>query len=279
MIIAKTITELQNAIEASGASQVGLVPTMGALHEGHISLVRRCVSENDICVVSVFVNPTQFNDKGDLERYPRTPEADAALLEQNGCNIVFMPSVEEMYPEPDTRIFDLGGVAAVMEGAYRPGHFNGVAQIVSKLFYAVKPNRAYFGEKDFQQIAVIKEMNRQIGGIVEIVPCPIVREESGLAKSSRNTLLTEAQRVKAAKISRVLKESVNFVGVKSVKETIEWVEEQFKDDSEFRMDYYSIVDGDSLQDISDWGDSNYIVGCIAIYLGKIRLIDNIKYKK
>lgn len=279
MIIAKTITELQNAIEASGASQVGLVPTMGALHEGHISLVRRCVSENDICVVSVFVNPTQFNDKGDLERYPRTPEADAALLEQNGCNIVFMPSVEEMYPEPDTRIFDLGGVAAVMEGAFRPGHFNGVAQIVSKLFYAVKPNRAYFGEKDFQQIAVIKEMNRQIGGIVEIVPCPIVREESGLAKSSRNTLLTEAQRVKAAKISRVLKESVNFVGVKSVKETIEWVEEQFKDDSEFRMDYYSIVDGDSLQDISDWGDSNYIVGCIAIYLGKIRLIDNIKYKK
>lgn len=279
MIIAKTITELQNAIEASGASQVGLVPTMGALHEGHISLVRRCVRENDICVVSVFVNPTQFNDKGDLERYPRTPEADAALLEQNGCNIVFMPSVEEMYPEPDTRIFDLGGVAAVMEGAYRPGHFNGVAQIVSKLFYAVKPNRAYFGEKDFQQIAVIKEMNRQIGGIVEIVPCPIVREESGLAKSSRNTLLTEAQRVKAAKISRVLKESVNFVGVKSVKETIEWVEEQFKDDSEFRMDYYSIVDGDSLQDISDWGDSNYIVGCIAIYLGKIRLIDNIKYKK
>jgi len=279
MIIAKTIAELQNAIEASGARQVGLVPTMGALHEGHISLVRRCVSENDICVVSVFVNPTQFNDKGDLERYPRTPEADAALLEKNGCNIVFMPSVEEMYPEPDTRVFDLGGVAAVMEGAFRPGHFNGVAQIVSKLFYAVKPNRAYFGEKDFQQIAVIKEMNRQIGGIVEIVPCPIVREESGLAKSSRNTLLTEAQRVKAAKISRVLKESVTFVGAKSVKETIAWVEEQFKDDTEFRMDYYSIVDGDTLQDVSDWNDSNYIVGCIAIYLGKIRLIDNIKYKK
>lgn len=279
MIIAKTIAELQNAIEASGARQVGLVPTMGALHEGHISLVKRCVSDNDICVVSVFVNPTQFNDKGDLERYPRTPEADAALLEKNGCNIVFMPSVEEMYPEPDTRVFDLGGVAAVMEGAFRPGHFNGVAQIVSKLFYAVKPNRAYFGEKDFQQIAVIKEMNRQIGGKVEIVPCPIVREESGLAKSSRNTLLTEAQRVKAAKISRVLKESVTFVGAKSVKETIAWVEERFSDDAEFRMDYYSIVDGNTLQDVSDWNDSNYIVGCIAIYLGKIRLIDNIKYKK
>jgi len=279
MIIAKTIVELQNAIEASGAKQVGLVPTMGALHEGHISLVKRCVSENDICVVSVFVNPTQFNDKGDLERYPRTPEADAALLEKNGCNIVFMPSVSEMYPEEDTRVFDLGGVATVMEGAFRPGHFNGVAQIVSKLFYAVKPNRAYFGEKDFQQIAVIKEMNRQIGGDVEIVPCPIIREESGLAKSSRNTLLTEAQRVKAAKISRVLKESVTFVGSKSVKQTIEWVENQFKDDTEFRMDYYSIVDGQTLQDVASWDESNYIVGCIAIYLGKIRLIDNIKYKK
>lgn len=278
MIIAKTIAELQNAIKASGAKSVGLVPTMGALHEGHISLVSRCVSENDICVVSVFVNPTQFNDKGDLERYPRTPDADAALLEKNGCDIVFMPSVEEMYPEEDTRVFDLGSVASVMEGAYRPGHFNGVAQIVSKLFFAVKPNKAYFGEKDFQQIAVIRVMNSQIGNEVEIVPCPIVREDSGLARSSRNTLLTQPQKEKAAKISKVLKESVGFVGVKSVAETIAWVENQFKSDDEFRMDYYSIVDGDSLQDVSDWSDSNYIVGCIAIYLGKIRLIDNIKYK-
>lgn len=279
MIIVKTINELKAAIKGSGAKTVGLVPTMGALHEGHISLVKRCVAECDLCVVSVFVNPTQFNDKGDLERYPRTPDADAALLKENGCNIVFMPEVAEMYPEEDKRHFNFGPLEAVMEGAYRPGHFNGVAQIVSKLFYAVEPHKAYFGEKDFQQVAIIKEMVRQLDIHVEIIPCPIVREESGLAKSSRNTLLTDAQRKKAAKISKVLRESVNFVGVKTVKETIAWVEEQFADDAEFRMDYYAIVDGDTLQDVKDWDDSSYIVGCIAIYLGKIRLIDNIQYKK
>lgn len=278
MIIARTIKDLQSAIKESGAKVVGLVPTMGALHEGHISLVTRCVKECDICVVSVFVNPTQFNDKGDLERYPRTPEADAALLQKNGCGIVFMPSVEEMYPQEDTRHFNFGKLEQVMEGPFRPGHFNGVAQIVSKLFYAVNPNKAYFGEKDFQQVAIIKDMVRQLQIPVEIVPCPIVREASGLAKSSRNTLLSEAQKIKAVKISQVLSNSVNLMGGKSVKETIDWVNAQFADDSEFRMDYYAIVDGNTLQPVDNW-DSNYIVGCIAIYLGKIRLIDNICYKK
>lgn len=278
MIIAKTIKDLQTAISKSGAKSVGLVPTMGALHEGHISLVTRCVNENDLCVVSVFVNPTQFNDKGDLERYPRTPEADSALLEKNGCNIVFMPSVEEMYPQEDTRHFNFGKLEQVMEGPFRPGHFNGVAQIVSKLFYAVKPNKAYFGEKDFQQVAIIKDMVRQLQIPVEIIPCPIVREASGLAKSSRNTLLSEAQKIKAVKISQVLSNSVNLMESKSVKETIDWVNAQFADDSEFRMDYYAIVDGNTLQPVDNW-NNNYIVGCIAIYLGKIRLIDNICYKK
>ncbi len=278
MIVAKTISDLQSAISGSGAKSVGLVPTMGALHEGHISLVTRCVKENDLCVVSVFVNPTQFNDKGDLERYPRTPDADAALLEKNGCDIVFMPSVAEMYPEEDTRRFNFGKLEQVMEGPFRPGHFNGVAQIVSKLFYAVKPHRAYFGEKDFQQVAIIKDMVRQLQIPVEIVPCPIVREASGLAKSSRNTLLSDAQRNKAVKISQVLKQSVNLMGGKSVEEVIDWVNAQFADDSEFRMDYYAIVDGNTLQPVKDWSNG-YIVGCIAIYLGKIRLIDNICYKK
>ncbi len=278
MITARTIKELQSAIKASGAKSVGLVPTMGALHEGHISLVTRCVKENDLCVVSVFVNPTQFNDKGDLERYPRTPDADAALLEKNGCNIVFMPSVEEMYPEEDTRRFNFGKLEQVMEGPYRPGHFNGVAQIVSKLFYAVKPDKAYFGEKDFQQVAIIKDMVRQLQIPVEIIPCPIIREASGLAKSSRNTLLTDAQRTKAVKISQVLKESVNLMESRSVKEVIDWVNNQFTDDKEWRMDYYAIVDGNTLQPIENW-NSQHIVGCIAIYLGKIRLIDNICYKK
>ncbi len=278
MIIAHTIKELKDSIKKSQAKVVGLVPTMGALHEGHISLVTRCAKECDLCVVSVFVNPTQFNDKGDLERYPRTPEADAILLSENGCDIVFMPSVEEMYPEEDTRKFNFGALETVMEGAFRPGHFNGVAQIVSKLFYAVEPQRSYFGEKDFQQVAIIKEMVRQLEIPVQIISCPIVREESGLAKSSRNTLLTDEQRKKAAKISKVLLESVKFAGVKTVKDTIKWVEEQFSDDAEFRMDYYAIVDGNTLQNVSDW-ESDYIVGCIAIYLGKIRLIDNIQYKK
>lgn len=278
MITARTIKELQSAIKASGAKTIGLVPTMGALHEGHISLVTKCVEENDLCVVSVFVNPTQFNDKGDLERYPRTPDADAALLEKNGCNIVFMPSVDEMYPEEDTRHFNFGKLEQVMEGPFRPGHFNGVAQIVSKLFYAVNPNKAYFGEKDFQQVAIIKDMVRQLQIPVEIIPCPIIREPSGLAKSSRNTLLTNEQRTKAVKISQVLKQSVNLMESKSVKEVIDWVNNQFTDDSEFRMDYYAIVDGNTLQPVENW-NSQYIVGCIAIYLGKIRLIDNICYKK
>lgn len=279
MIITKSIRELKEAIKRAGAKRVGLVPTMGALHEGHVSLVTRCVKECDLSVVSVFVNPTQFNDKGDLERYPRTPEADAALLEKSGCDILFMPTVEEMYPQEDKRKFNFGALETVMEGAFRPGHFNGVAQIVSKLFYAVEPNVAYFGEKDFQQVAIIKEMVRQLEIPVEIVPCPIVREKSGLAKSSRNTLLTSDQRDKAAKISRVLRESVKYAGVKSVKDTIKWVEEQFASDDEFRMDYYAIVDGETLQDVNNWDDSSYIVGCIAIYLGKIRLIDNIQYKR
>lgn len=225
------------------------------------------------------MNPTQFNDKDDLARYPRTPEADLETLEKAGCDIAFMPSVEEMYPEPDTRVFDFGMLDKVMEGRYRPGHFNGVAQIVSKLFYAVNPDRAYFGEKDFQQLAIIKDMVRRLNLNIQIVPSPIVREESGLALSSRNTLLTPEQRKKAVLISQVLSKIPNFAPEKSVSEVREWVEKQFGKDAEFKLDYYDIVDGDTLQSVTNWNDSDYIVGCIAIYCGKIRLIDNIHYKK
>ena len=186
MKIVDNIKELRGylAEEKRNNKQVGFVPTMGALHDGHLSLVKRCVEENDVCVVSVFVNPTQFNDKHDLETYPRTLEKDCSLLESAGCDYVFAPTVEEMYPEPDNRIFDFGTVSAVMEGARRPGHFNGVAQIVSKLFYAVEPHRAYFGEKDFQQIAVIRAMVEQLNIPVKIIACPILREADGLAMSS-----------------------------------------------------------------------------------------------
>ena len=277
MLVVETIKELKQELEKYNSKNIGFVPTMGALHDGHISLVKRSVEENDVTVVSVFVNPTQFNDKADLERYPRTEEADKKLLDAAGCDIVFMPKVEEMYPEEDTRVFNFGCIETVMEGKYRPGHFNGVAQIVSKLFYAVEPTRSYFGEKDFQQVAIIRDMVRQLNIPVEIIACPIIREESGLARSSRNELLSAEERKKAALISEVLSKSVNFAKEMSVEEVKNWVCEQFTHDEVFKMDYYDIVDGNSLQSISSWEDSDYIVGCIAIYCGKIRLIDNIHY--
>ena len=277
MLVVETIKELKQELEKYNSKNIGFVPTMGALHDGHISLVKRSVEENDVTVVSVFVNPTQFNDKADLERYPRTEAADKKLLEAAGCDIVFMPQVEEMYPEEDTRVFNFGCIETVMEGKYRPGHFNGVAQIVSKLFYAVEPTRSYFGEKDFQQVAIIIDMVRQLNLPVEIIACPIIREESGLARSSRNELLSAEERKKAALISQVLSKSVNFAKDMSVEEVKNWVIDQFKVDEVFKMDYYDIVDGNSLQSISSWEDSDYIVGCIAIYCGKIRLIDNIHY--
>ena len=278
MIVIEKIADLQAYIKKKAAKSVGFVPTMGALHDGHISLITRSVAENDLCVASVFVNPTQFNDKADLERYPRTPEADCAMLQAAGCDVVFMPTVQEMYPEEDTRQFNFGSLETVMEGKYRPGHFNGVAQIVSKLFDAVQPNKAYFGEKDFQQVAIIRAMVQPLNYPIEIIACPIIREESGLARSSRNTLLTDEQRKKAALIAKVLTKSTTFAQNNTVAATINWVEDQFKGDTEFTMDYYEIVDGNTLQPIQDWSESDFMVGCIAIYCGKIRLIDNIHYK-
>lgn len=279
MKIVKGIKELKGYLIDSkrDGKRVGLVPTMGALHKGHLSLVERCVRENDICVVSVFVNPTQFNDKHDLETYPRTLEADCALLESAGCDFVFAPSVEEMYPEPDTRTFDFGTVMQVMEGAKRPGHFNGVAQVVSKLFYIAEPDNAYFGEKDFQQIAVIRAMVKQLQIPVQINACPIVREADGLALSSRNTRLTPALRAKAPMIARTLQESKVMAATKSVSEVIDYVVSTLNADPDLEVEYYEIVDGDSLLAIQDWKDTSYAVGCVTVYCGEVRLIDNIKY--
>ena len=279
MKIVKGINELKGYLVDSkrNGKRIGLVPTMGALHKGHLSLVERCVRENDICVVSVFVNPTQFNDKHDLETYPRTLEADCALLESAGCDFVFAPSVEEMYPEPDTRAFDFGTVMQVMEGAKRAGHFNGVAQVVSKLFYIVEPDNAYFGEKDFQQIAVIRAMVKQLQIPVQINACPIVREADGLALSSRNTRLTPALRQKAPLIARTLQESKELAATKSVREVIDYVVNTLNADPDLEVEYYEIVDGDSLVSIQDWKDTSYAVGCVTVYCGEVRLIDNIKY--
>lgn len=260
-------------------AEIGLVPTMGALHEGHASLVRRSVAENDITVVSDFVNPTQFNDKNDLQNYPRTMEADCALLSKEGADYVFAPSVEEMYPEPDTRVFDFTPLDKVMEGPNRPGHFNGVAQIVSKLFYAVEPDRAYFGEKDFQQLAIIREMTKQLNLSINIIGCPIVREEDGMALSSRNMLLSKSERKTAANISRTLFKSRIFAVTNSLSDTKKFVIDTINAINGLQVEYYEIVDGNTLQPINSWDDSKYIVGCITVQCGKVRLIDNIKYKE
>ena len=280
MLVVDTIAQLRSylAVSRSKGKSIGLVPTMGALHEGHASLVERSIKENEVTIVSVFVNPTQFNDKGDLERYPRTLEADCQLLEKLGADCVFAPTVEEVYPEPDTRKFDFTPLDKVMEGIYRPGHFNGVAQIVSKLFIYVEPDRAYFGEKDFQQLAIIREMVRQMNFDLEIVGCPIVREQDGLALSSRNALLTLEQRHTALAISKSLFTSVDYAKSHSLTETKQMVENSIAATDGLELEYYEVVDGNTLQPVSSWDDADYIVGCITVYCGKVRLIDNIRYK-
>lgn len=280
MKIIRKKSDLQESIKRlkSEGKTIGFVPTMGALHAGHIALVEKCVSENDICVVSIFVNPTQFNNTSDLEKYPRTVERDAQLLERAGCGLVFVPEVSEMYDAAEMKSsfdFDFGGLDQVMEGRFRPGHFNGVVQIVSKLFDIVQPDRAYFGEKDFQQLAVIHRMVDLLNYPVEIVDCPIVREPSGLAMSSRNERLTEEQRKKAQKISEVLFESRNFANSKTPAQLTQWVVEQVNKVDGLEVEYYDIVDDKSLQTVKEW--KNNSVGCIAVFCGEVRLIDNIRY--
>ena len=283
MEIINSIVALQNALYASrkAGKRIGMVPTMGALHDGHASLIRRSVKDCDVTVVSVFLNPTQFNDQNDLARYPRTLEADCALAETCGADIVFAPSVKEIYPTPDTRTFAFPPVTTVMEGAYRPGHFNGVCQVVSRLFYIVKPQRAYFGEKDWQQIAVIKRLVTFINSPVEIIECPTIREKDGLAKSSRNALLAPDERLLAAKIYAVLQESVARSKTKTVAEVHDEVVHQLNAADGLDVEYFDIVDGRTLLPVTQWNQAAEVVGCITVYCGAtpIRLIDHITYRK
>ena len=272
------VSDLKEELALLDKSSIGFVPTMGALHAGHRSLVEKARRECKTVVVSVFVNPTQFNDKNDLRNYPRTPEADAAVLEAAGADYVLMPSVEEIYPEPDTRQFDFGAVDKVMEGATRPGHFNGVAQVVSRLFAIVEPAKAYFGEKDFQQIAVIKAMVEQLGLDVEIVECPIIRDVDGLALSSRNTLLTPEYRAAAPHIYEVISQCAAKSAELSPAELTRWVVEQVEADGLLKVIYFQAVDALSLQQVESWDESPRIQGCIAVQAGEIRLIDNVKIK-
>ena len=272
------VSDLKKELATLDSAGIGFVPTMGALHAGHRSLVEKARRECKTVVVSVFVNPTQFNDKNDLRNYPRTPEADAAILEAAGADYVLMPSVEEIYPEPDTREFDFGQVDKVMEGATRPGHFNGVAQVVSRLFSIVEPRKAYFGEKDFQQIAVIKAMGEQLGLDVEIVECPIIRDVDGLALSSRNTLLTAEYRAAAPHIYEVISQCAAKSKELTPAELTKWVVEQVEADGLLKVIYFQAVDATSLQQVTSWEESPRIQGCIAVQAGEIRLIDNIKIK-
>lgn len=285
MLIIRTIADLEafTGENRRNGRSIGLVPTMGALHAGHLSLVERSVADNDVTVVSLFVNPVQFNNPADLATYPRTEEADFRLLASAGADAVFAPSVDEIYPDgidsPAPKVYDLGRAAEVMEGPRRPGHFQGVARIVSRLFELVSPTRAYFGEKDFQQIAVIRNMVRSEGFNLEIVACPIKRADDGLALSSRNTLLTPAQREVAPEIHRVLTESVGYSHSHSVRATHDSVVEAINAVPEMEVEYFEIVDGRTLLPVEEWEESPWIVGCITVYCGKVRLIDNIAYRK
>lgn len=282
MKIFDNIVDLQNELFylRKANKKIGLVPTMGALHQGHASLVKQCVADNDITIVSVFLNPTQFNDPKDLERYPRTFEEDCKILNEVGADIVFAPTPKEMYPTPDNRHFEFPPTSTVMEGAKRPGHFNGVCQVVSRLFYITKPHNAYFGEKDWQQICVIKQLVKYLNLDINIIECPIIREESGLAMSSRNALLTSEERAIAANIYRILKESITKKDSLSVGELQQEVIDSINAIDQLEVEYFEIVDGNTLETVHSWNDSPYIVGCITVYCGAtpIRLIDHIKYK-
>ena len=278
MKVFESVKELRAELDKAEQSGIGFVPTMGALHAGHRSLVERARRENGTVVVSVFVNPTQFNDKNDLKHYPRTPEADARLLEEAGADFVLMPTVEEIYPQPDTRQFDFGLIDKVMEGATRPGHFNGVAQVVSRLFDIVRPARAYFGEKDFQQIAVIKSMVAQLALPIEIVECAIIRGEDGLALSSRNTLLDAAHRAAAPHIYATLRAAVTQSQEMAPARLKEWVTAEVERNPLLKVIYYQSVDARTMQEVATWDDSPRIQGCIAVQAGDIRLIDNIRIR-
>jgi len=265
------------ALKTTGMS-IGFVPTMGALHDGHLALVSQAVAENDSCIVSIFVNPTQFNNATDLEKYPRDLSHDAAMLERAGCKILFAPMSDEIYTETEIKArfeFDFGGLDKVMEGKFRPGHFNGVVQIVSKLFSLIQPNKAYFGEKDYQQLAIIHRMNELFNYNVEIVDCPIIREADGLAMSSRNQRLSFEQRKNAAKISEVLFESRNFAAQIKISELTDWVIGRINKVDGLNVEYFDIVNAKTLQTIQSWNEPS--IACIAVFCGEVRLIDNIKY--
>jgi pantoate--beta-alanine ligase len=279
MRIIKSSRELQEIVSTlkDKGMSIGFVPTMGALHQGHLSLIEYADKDNDIVIVSIFVNPTQFNDKSDYAKYPRILDNDIEKLNNVKCDIIFTPAESDMYPEEDKRQFDFGNLDKVMEGKHRPGHFRGVALIVSKLFEMVKPDKAYFGEKDFQQVAIIKHLTNQLNFDTEIVSCPIIREEDGLAMSSRNMLLSKEQRKNVSLISETLFEAKKIAKNNTVSETMDWVIRTINNNPFLKVEYFDIVDSENLETIKDWSQNVDKVGCIAVHVGNIRLIDNVRF--
>lgn len=276
MVLINTVKELTEKLAETKKKglTIGLVPTMGALHNGHLSLINRARAENDIVVCSIFVNPVQFNNPEDLQKYPRTLNNDLNLINDK-VDFVFSPTPEEVFPTPPTEQYDFGNLATVMEGAFRPGHFNGVAIIVKRLFDWVQPTKAYFGEKDFQQLVILKDLVKQYHLDLQIVDCPIVRESSGLALSSRNARLSAEDQKTAAKIHKILEESKS---IGSVQDTKKYVISQIQNEPAFKLDYFAIVDSETLQPITSFDSVDHAIGCIALYISNVRLIDNVKYK-
>ncbi len=281
MITCSSTIDFKRAISSLPDNcEIGFVPTMGALHEGHISLIKTALKYTDTVVVSIFVNPTQFNNPEDLKKYPRTLEQDCKKLEETNVSILFAPSVEDIYPEPDTRIFDFGTLDAIGEGPRRPGHFNGVAQVITKLFDIVRPKYAFFGEKDYQQLAIVKYFTKQLGYPVQIIACPILREDDGLAMSSRNTLLTPEQRKAAPLIYQALLNAATLAKEDKIppKELLKLTINKINNSPQLEVEYVEIVDSATLQPVPRWDDAENIQMWTAVFAGNTRLIDNIKLK-
>lgn len=278
MIIVGTKTELGKILDKQRekGKKIGFVPTMGALHEGHISLIQYSLQSTDITVCSIFVNPTQFNDAGDLARYPRMPEKDAEMLEKAGCNILFLPEVNEIYPKKDTRKFNFGHLDTILEAAHRPGHFNGVAQVVSILFDIVQPNKAFFGSKDYQQVMIIKELTKQLKLKIEVIPCPTLRELDGLAMSSRNMLLNPEERKAAGLIPILMQEAKKLKNEgKTIEEIKNFVKEKLSTNPLYKPDYFEVCNAETLVPLSSLNNTVKSISLIACFVGKIRLIDNL----
>jgi pantoate--beta-alanine ligase len=279
MIVYRTRDDLTGHLNSvrSEKNSIGLVPTMGALHRGHASLVEKAAAENDVVVVTIFVNPTQFNDPTDLEHYPRTLDHDLEMLQKLETDLVFIPSVKEMYPEKDKRVFDLDSIDKVMEGKHRKGHFNGVAQIVSKLFLLTQPDRAYFGQKDFQQLVIVRRLTEILNLDIQIVPCPIIREKDGLAMSSRNERLNTEERKLAPFLYETLKMASEKKKDLSPSEVKDWVYKRFDKEPELSLEYFEIIEDKALKPISNWDEGVNKVGCLAVQLGSVRLLDNLNF--